>query len=74
MNNLYLKGGFGRDRPMKRRIVINGRDETSFGESVFLLDDRSIADEGSRCDFVAPIRRCVAFNRPFDLHPTIMRC
>ena len=38
---------------MKRCIAINGRDETSFGESVFLLDDRPIADERSRCDFVA---------------------
>ena len=51
--NLYLKGGFGRDRPMKRRIAINNCDETSFGESVFLLDDRPITDEGLRCDFIA---------------------
>ena len=27
--NSYLKGGFGRDRPMKRRLLINSRDEVS---------------------------------------------
>ena len=27
--NSYLKSGFGRDRPMKRRLLINGRDEVS---------------------------------------------
>ena len=71
--NSYLKGGFGHDRLMKRRIAINSRDEVSFGESVFLLDDRLIADEESRCDFISS-RRCVAFNRPLDLYPTIVRC
>ena len=38
---------------MKRLIAINGRDETSFRESLSLIDDRSIADEGLRCLLIA---------------------
>ena len=38
---------------MKRRLAIDGRDQASIGESVFLLDDCLIADEGSRFDFIA---------------------
>ena len=57
---------------MKRLIVINGHDETSFRESVLLHDDRSIANEGSRCDFIACRRRCFVFDRPFDFNPMLV--
>ena len=44
---------FRRDRPMKRRLTIDGQDEASFGESLLLNGDRPIADGGSRCDLIA---------------------
>ena len=49
---MYLDGENGCDRPMKRHLAIDGQDEASFGESVLLIDDRPIANERSRCDFV----------------------
>ena len=44
---------FGRDHPMKRRLMIDGQDEASFGELFLLNGDRPIADGGSRCDLIA---------------------
>ena len=41
---------------IRRNRLINGRlaiDGASFGESMLLFDDCSIANEGSRCDFIA---------------------
>ena len=51
--NCIERTNFRRDRPTKGRIAINGRDHTSFGESLPSIDDRPIIGERSRCDFIA---------------------
>ena len=42
-----------RNRLIKGHLVIDGYSGASFGESMLLFDDRPIADEGSRCIFIA---------------------
>ena len=50
--NSYLKDGFGRGRPMKGRIAINGRDEASADRIFTIKSDPS--DQRSRVD-VSPL-------------------
>ena len=48
----YLKGKFGRDHPMKRHIVINGRDEALFDQNGAIIlhssDQRSKVEMSPR--------------------------
>ena len=57
---------------MKRHIAINGRDETSFHELMPQFSDRPIVDGGSRCDFIALRRRCIASSDSSDFHPAVV--
>ena len=70
--NINQRINFRRDRPMKRCFTIDGRDQASFGESLPSIDDRSIIGEGSRCDFIAWRRRCVASSDSSDFHPAVV--
>ena len=56
----------------KDELWVDGYDGTSFGKAMLPFDDFPIADEGSRCNFIAWRRSYVAFDRPLDLNPTIM--
>ena len=48
VKNSYLKDGFGRDRLMKRRIAIDGRDEAFVDRIVAIKSDPS--DQRSRVE------------------------
>ena len=60
------------NRPIKGRLTIDGNDGASFSESMLLFDDRPIADEGSRCIFIAWRRKCVDSLWALDLHRAVL--
>ena len=73
--NSYLTGRFGRDRPMKRRPLINGRDEALFdrnGAIIYCI--RPINDQRSGCVHVFKWRGASFSSPPLDIHPTIAMC
>ena len=59
VKNSVFKEEIGRNRLMNRRLTIDGQDEASFGESVLLIDDHPIADEGLRCILITGRRKRV---------------
>ena len=71
---VYLKGEIGHDRPMKRRIAINGRDEASVDRIIAIKSDPS--DQRSRVE-VSPrvlIWNVASLDHPLDFNPTIAMC
>ena len=70
----YLKGRFGRDRPMKNCIATNGRDEASVDQIIAIKSESF--DRRWRAE-VSPsvlIWNIASLDHPLDLNPTIAIC
>ena len=70
--NIGFIGEKRHNHRMRWFIAINGQDCTSFDESTWLSCERPIGDGASIVSYVACFEEARRFDRPLDLHQTVL--